>query len=157
MERHSVRGARSDLPTERCRPEARRSESAAFSHGMPWRHPPLPPLHCENPRAQFKPPMHCDASAGTPPAPRTPPTTRPNRARTLPHLSFVHSRRAMTPSARRKNKGTLRENTEALRKKQGTFLKQTGTLHHYPRSNLITPPTKSTKQQVHTINTPSAC
>lgn len=58
----------------------------SFSHGMPWRHPPLPPLHCENLRAQLKTLMHCDASAGTPPAPRTPPTTRPNRARTLPHL-----------------------------------------------------------------------
>ena len=105
MEWHSVRGARANQPTERRRTGARRSESAAFSHGMPRCVPPLPSLHCESPLSRFKTPMHRNASAGTSPAPGTLPTTRPNRARTLPHLPFVHSRRAMAPSARREKQG----------------------------------------------------
>ncbi len=88
---------------------------------MPWRHPPLPPLHCKNPRAQLKTPMHCDASAGTPPAPRTLPTTRPNRARTLPHLPFVHSRRAMAPSARREKQGDFSRKHGGSPEKAGNF------------------------------------
>ena len=93
---------------------------------MPWRHPPLPPLHGENPRAQFKTPMHCDASAGTPPAPLTPPTTRPNRARTLPHLPFVHSRRAMAPSARREKQGGSFAKAPVFSRKAGNFFETHG-------------------------------
>lgn len=93
---------------------------------MPWRHPPLPPLHCENPRAQLKTPMHCDASAGTPPAPRTPPTTRPNRARTPPTCAFVHSRHAMAPSARREKQGGSSRKQGGFREKAGNFFETNG-------------------------------
>lgn len=97
-----------------------------FSHGMPWRHPPLPPLHCENPRAQLKTPMHCDASAGTPPAPRTPPTTRPNRARTPSTCAFVHSRRAMAPSARREKQGDSFAKAPVFSQKAGNLFETDG-------------------------------
>ena len=97
-----------------------------FSHGMPWRHPPLPPLRCENPRAQLKTPMHCDASAGTPPAPRTPPTTRPNRARTPSACAFVHSRRAMAPSARREKQGGSFAKAPVFSQKAGNFFETNG-------------------------------
>ena len=93
---------------------------------MPWRHPPLPPLHCENPRAQLKTPMHCDASAGTPPAPRTPPTTRPNRARTLPHLrlrSLATRNGSFRPT--RKTRGLFAK-TRGLSRKQGGFREKAG-------------------------------
>lgn len=95
---------------------------------MPRRHPPLPPLHCENPRAQLKPPMHCDASAGTPPAPRTPPTTRPNRVRTLPTCAFVHSRRAMAPSARREKQGDSFAKAPVFSQKAGNLFETDGDL-----------------------------
>ena len=97
-----------------------------FSHGMPWRHPPLPPLHGENPRAQLKTPMHCDASAGTQPAPRTPPTTRPNHARTPPTCAFVHSRRAMAPSARREKQGGSFAKAPVFSRKAGNFFETHG-------------------------------
>ena len=93
---------------------------------MPWRHPPLPPLHGENPRAQLKTPMHCDASAGTPPAPRTPPTTRPNRARTPSACAFVHSRHAMAPSARREKQGCSSRKQGGFREKAGNFFETNG-------------------------------
>lgn len=93
---------------------------------MPWRHPPLLPLHCENPRAQLKTPMHCDASAGTPPAPRTPPTTRPNRARTPSACAFVHSRRAMAPSARREKQGGSFAKAPVFSRKAGNFFETHG-------------------------------
>lgn len=126
MERHSVRGARADQPTERRRTGARRSESAAFSHGMPRCVPPLPSLHCESPLSRFKTPMHHNAPAGTPPAPRTPPTTRPNRARTLPHLPFVHSRRAMAPSARREKHGDPFAKAPVFSRKAGNLFETDG-------------------------------
>ena len=93
---------------------------------MPWRHPPLPPFHCETPRAQLKTPMHCDASAGTPPAPRTPPTTRPNRARTLPHLrlrSLAARNGPFRPT--RKTRG-LFSKTRELSRKAGNFFETNG-------------------------------
>lgn len=93
---------------------------------MPRRHPPLPPLHCENPRAQLKTPMHCDASAGTPPAPRTPPTTRPNRARTLPHLrlrSLAARNAPFRPT--RKTRGLFAK-TRGLSRKAGNFFETHG-------------------------------
>ena len=130
MEWHSVRGARADQPTERRRTEARRSESAAFSHGMPRCVPPLPSLHCESPLSRFKTPMHHNAPAGTPPAPRTPPTTRPNRVRTLPHLPFVHSRRAMAPSARREKQGGFREKAGNFFETNGDFTSLSSLMPH---------------------------
>ena len=93
---------------------------------MPRRHPPLPPPHCENPRAQLKTLMHCDASAGTPPAPRTPPTTRPNRARTPPTCAFVHSRRAMAPSARQEKQGGSFAKAPVFSRKAGNFFETNG-------------------------------
>ena len=126
MERHSVRGARSNQPTERCRPEARRSKSAHFRTECRGAPPSLPPLRCENPRALLKTPMHCDASAGTPPAPRTPPTTRPNRARTPPTCAFVHSRRAMAPSARREKQGDSFAKAPVFSRKAGNFFETHG-------------------------------
>ena len=97
-----------------------------FSHGMPWRHPPLPPRHCENPRAQLKTPMHCDASSGTPPAPRTPPTTHPNRARMPSACAFVHSRRAMAPSARREKQGDSFAKAPVFSQKAGNLFETDG-------------------------------
>ena len=144
MERHSVRGARSDQPTERCRPEARRSESAHFRTGCRGATHRCRPFTAKNPRAQLKTPMHCDASAGTPPAPRTPPTTRPNRARTLPHLrlrSLAARNGPFRPT--RKTRGLFRESPPCFREKRGTFLKHTGTfssissLMHHLSSNKI--------------------
>lgn len=93
---------------------------------MPWRPPPLPPLHCENLRAQLKTPMHCDASAGTPPAPRTPPTTHPNCARTPPTCAFVHSRRAMAPSARREKQGDSFAKAPVFSQKAGNLFETDG-------------------------------
>lgn len=93
---------------------------------MPWRHPPLLPLHCENLRAQLKTSMHCDASAGTPPAPRTLPTTRPNHARTPPTCAFVHSRRAMAPSARREKQGGSFAKAPVFSQKAGNFFETNG-------------------------------
>ena len=93
---------------------------------MPWRHPPLPPLHCETPRAQLTTPMHSDASAGTPPAPRTPPTTRPNLARTPPTCAFVHSRRAMAPSARREKQGDSFAKAPVFSQKAGNLFETDG-------------------------------
>lgn len=93
---------------------------------MPWRHPPLLPLHCKNLRAQLKTSMHCDASAGTPPAPRTLPTTRPNHARTPPTCAFVHSRRAMAPSARREKQGGSFAKAPVFSQKAGNFFETNG-------------------------------
>ena len=93
---------------------------------MPWRHPPLPPLRCENLRVQLKTSMHCDASACTPPTPRTPPTTRPNRTRTPPTCAFVHSRRAMVPSARREKQGGSSRKQGDFREKAGNFFETSG-------------------------------
>lgn len=97
-----------------------------FSHGMPRRPPPLPPLRCENPRTQLKTSMHCDASAGTPPAPRTPPTTHPNRARTLPHLrlrSLAARNGPFRPT--RKTRGLFRE-SPVFSRKAGNFFETNG-------------------------------
>lgn len=109
---------------------------------MPWRHPPLPPLRCENPRAQLKTSMHCDASAGTLPAPRTPPTTRPNRARTPSTCAFVHSRRAKAPSARREKQGGFREKAGNFFETNGDFASLSSLMTHLS-SNKINKTTSS--------------
>ena len=128
MERHSVRGARADQPTERCRPEARRSESAAFSHGMPRCVPPLPSLHCESPLSRFKTPMHCNASAGTPPAPPHRRPLAPTVHERSPTCAFVHSRRAMAPSARREKQGGSSRKQGGSPEKAGNFFEIHGGL-----------------------------
>ena len=120
-----------------------------FSHGMPWRHPPLPPPHCENPRVQLKTSMHCDASAGPPPAPRSPPTTHPNRAQTPPTCAFVHSRRAMVPSARREKHGGSFAKAPVFSRKAGNFFEthrnfsSISSLMHHLSSNKIDKTTSS--------------
>lgn len=157
MERHSVRGARADQPSERRRPEARRSESALFRtgcHGATHRCRPFTAkTHALNSKRR--------CTATRPPARHPLPAHRrpftPYRARIPPPaLSFTRGAQWPLPPDE-KNKGTFRENTGALRKKQGTFLKQTGTLHHYPRSCLISAPTKLIKQQAIILISPSVC
>lgn len=157
MERHSVRGAHSDQPSERRRSGARRSESALFRTG------------CRGATHRCRP---FTAKAHSPGSKHRCTTTRqpalhPLPTHRRPFAPTVHERSPTCPSFTRgaqwplppgaKNKGALRENTGALRKKQGTFLKQTGTLHHYPRSCLISAPTKSTKQQALILISPSVC
>ena len=126
MERHSVRGARSDQPTERCRPEARRSESAHFRTGCRGAthrcHPFAAKTHALNSKRR--------CTATPPPALHPLPAHRRPLAPTVheryPTCAFVHSRRAMAPSARREKQGTLRENKGAFAKKQGTFFETNG-------------------------------
>ena len=157
MERHSVRGARADQPTERRRPGARRSESALFRtgcRGATYRCRPFAAkIHALNSNRR------CTATH--------PPALHPLPAHRRPLAPTVHERLPPAPSFTRgtqwplppdeKNKGALRENKGAFAKKQGTFLKQTGTLHHYPRSCLISAPTKLIKQQALILISPSVC
>ncbi len=88
---------------------------------MPWRHPPLPPLRCENPRAQLKTPMHCDASAGTSPASPHTADHSPQPCTPPPACAFVHSRRAMAPSARREKQGGSFAKAPVFSRKAGNF------------------------------------
>ena len=97
-----------------------------FSHGMPWRHPPLPPLHCENLRVQLKTSMHCDASAGTPPAPPHTADHSPQPCTNAPTCAFVHSRRAMAPSARREKQGGSFAKASVFSRKAGNFFETNG-------------------------------
>ena len=157
MERHSVRGARSDQPTERPRPEAQRSESAHFRTGCRGATHRCRPFAAKTQALNSK--RRCTATP--------PPALHPLPAHRRPLAPTVHERLPPAPLFTRgaqwplppdeKNKGALRENKGAFAKKQGTFLKQTGTLHHYPRSCLISVPTKSTKQQVLIQISPSEC
>lgn len=126
MERHSVRGARSDQPTERCRPEARRSESAHFRTGCRGATHRCRPFTAKTHAPNSK--RRCTATP--PPAlhplPRTPPITRPNRARTPPTCAFVHSRRAMAPSARREKQGDSFVKAPVFSQKAGNFFETNG-------------------------------
>ena len=157
MERHSVRGARSDQPTERCRPEARRNENAHFRAGCRGVTHRCRPFAAKT--YAFNSKRRCTATP--------PPALHPLPAHRRPLAPTVHERPPPAPSFTRgaqwslppdeKNKGALRENKGAFAKKQGTFLKQTGTLYHYPRSCLISAPTKSIKQQALILISPSMC
>ena len=157
MERHSVRGARADQPTERRRPEARRSESALFRTGYRGATHRCRPFTAKTHALNSK--RQCTATR--------PPARHPLPAHRRPLTPTVHERSPTCPSFTRgaqwplppneKNKGALRENKGAFAKKQGTFLKQTGTLHHYPRSCLISAPTKLIKQQAIILISPSVC
>ena len=105
MERHSVCGARSDQPTERCRSGARRNENAHFRtgcRGAPHRCRPFTAkTHALNSKRR--------CTATRPPALRPLPAHRRPLAPTVhersPTCAFVHSRRAMVPSARREKHG----------------------------------------------------
>ena len=157
MERHSVRGARSDQPTERCRPEARRSESAHFRTGCRGAthrcRPFAAKIHALNSKRR------CTATP--------PPALHPLPAHCRPLAPTVHERPPPAPSFTRgaqwplppdeKNKGALSRKPPCFREKRGTFLKHTGTFRHYPRSCLISAPTKLTKQQALILTSPSVC
>ena len=157
MERLSVRGARADQPIERRRPEARRNENAHFRTGCRGAPHRCRPFTAKTYALNSK--RRCTATR--------PPALHPLPAHCRPLAPTVHERLPPAPSFTRgaqcplpldeKNKGALRENKGAFSKKQGTFLKQTGTLHHYPRSYLISAPTKLSKQQVLIQIPPSVC
>ena len=152
-----MRGARSDLPTERRRPEARRSESAHFCTGCRGAthrcRPFTAKIHALNSNHR------CTATR--------PPALHPLPAHRRPLAPTVHERLPPAPSFTRgaqwplppdeKNKGTLSRKPPCFREKRGTFLKRTGTLHHYPHSRLISAPTRLTKQQVLIQISPSEC
>ena len=157
MERHSVRGARSDQPIERCRPEARRSESAHFRTGCRGATHRCRPFTAKT--YAFNSKRRCTATP--------PPALHSLPAHRRPLAPTVHERPPPAPSFTRgtqwplppdeKNTGALSRKPPCFRKKRGTFLKQTGTLHHYPRSCLISAPTKLIKQQALTLISPSVC
>ena len=109
MERHSVRGARSDQPTERCRPEARRSESAHFRTGCRGATHRCRPFAAKTHALNSK--RRCTA-------------TRPPALRPLP--AFVHSRRAMAPSARREKQGGSFAKAPVFSQKAGNFFETNG-------------------------------
>ena len=157
MERHSVRGARSDLPTERRRPEARRSKSALFCTGCRGATHRCRPFTAKTHALNSK--RRCTATR--------PPALHPLPAHRRPLAPTVHERPLPAPSFTRgaqrplppdeKNTGALSRKPPCFREKRGTFLKHTGTFRHYLRSYLISAPTKSTKQQVLTQISPSMC
>lgn len=126
MERHSVRGARSDQPTERRRPEARRSKSALFRTGCrdvshrcrlftAKAHSPGSKHRCTATRPPARHPL---------PPHRRPFT--PYRARIPPACTFFHSRRAMAPSARREKQGDFSRKQGGFREKAGNFFETNG-------------------------------
>ena len=128
MERHSVRGARSDQPTERCRPEARRSESAHFRTGCRGATHRCRPFTAKTHALNSK--RRCTATR--PPALRPLPAHRRPLAPTVhersPTCAFVHSRRAMVPSARREKQGGSSRKQGGFREKAGNFFEIHGGL-----------------------------
>ena len=128
MERHSVRGARSDQPTERCRPEARRSESAHFRTGCRGATHRCRPFTAKTHALNSK--RRCTATR--PPALRPLPAHRRPLAPTVhersPTCAFVHSRRAMAPSARREKQGGSSRKHGGSPEKAGNFFEIHGGL-----------------------------
>ena len=126
MERHSVRGARADQPSERRRPEARRSESALFRaecRGATHRCRPFTAkTHALNSNrrctATRLPALH------PLPAHRRP--LAPTVHERSPTCAFVHSRRAMAPSARREKQGGSSRKQGSFREKAGNFFETNG-------------------------------
>lgn len=126
MERHSVRGARSDPPTERRRPEARRNENAHFRTGCRGATHRCRPFAAKPHALNSK--RRCTAMP--------PPALYPLPAHRRPLAPTVHERPPPAPSFTRgaqrplppdeKNKGALRENKGAFAKKQGTFFETNG-------------------------------
>ena len=126
MERHSVRGARSDQPTERRRPEARRSESALFRTGCRGATHRCRPFTAKTHALNSN--RRCTATR--PPAPHPLPAHRRPLAPTVhersPTCAFVHSRRAMVPSARREKQGGSSRKQGDFREKAGNFFETNG-------------------------------
>lgn len=126
MERHSVRGARSDLPTERRRPEARRNENAHFRTGCRGAthrcHPFAAKTHALNSKRR--------CTATPPPALHPLPSHCRSLAPTVhgrsPTCAFVHSRRAKAPSARREKQGGSSRKQGGFREKAGNFFETNG-------------------------------
>lgn len=126
MERHSVRGARADQPSERRRPEARRSESALFRAGCRGATHRCRPFtakthalnsnrRCTTTRLPALHPL---------PAHRRP--LAPTVHERSPTCAFVHSRRAMAPSARREKQGGSSRKQGDFREKAGNFFETNG-------------------------------
>ena len=128
MERHSVRGARSDLPTERCRPEARRNENAHFRTGCRGATHRCRPFAAKTHALNSK--RRCTATP--PPALHPLPAPRRPLAPTVhersPTCVFVHSRRAMAPSARREKQGGSFAKAPVFSRKAGNFFETNGDL-----------------------------
>ena len=149
MERHSVRGARSDQPTERCRPEARRSESAHFRTGCRGATHRCRPFTAKTHALNSK--RRCTATR--PPALRPLPAHRRPLAPTVhersPTCAFVHSRRAMVPSARREKHGGSFAKAPVFSRKAGNFFEthrnfsSISSLMHHLSSNKIDKTTSS--------------
>lgn len=126
MERHSVRGARSDPLTECCRSGARRNESAHFRtgcRGAPHRCRPFAAkIHALNSKRR--------CTATRPPALRPLPAHRRPLAPTVhersPTCAFVHSRRAMAPSARREKQGDSFAKAPVFSQKAGNLFETDG-------------------------------
>jgi len=149
MERHSVRGARSDQPTERCRPEARRSKSAHFRTGCRGATHRCRPFTAKTHALNSK--RRCTATR--PPALRPLPAHRRPLAPTVhersPTCAFVHSRRAMVPSARREKHGGSFAKAPVFSRKAGNFFEthrnfsSISSLMHHLSSNKIDKTTSS--------------
>lgn len=126
MERHSVRGARSDPPTERRRPEARRNENAHFRTGCRGATHRCRPFAAKTHALNSK--RRCTAMP--PPALYPLPAHRRPLAPTVhersPTCAFVHSRRAMTPSARREKQGGSFAKAPVFSRKAGNFFEING-------------------------------
>ena len=121
MERHSVRGARADQPTERRRPEARRSESALFRTGCRGATHRCRPFTAKTHALNSK--RRCTATP--PPALHPLPAHCRPLAPTVhersPTCAFVHSRRAIAPSARREKQGDFSRKHGGSPEKAGNF------------------------------------
>lgn len=126
MEHHSVRGARSDPPTERRRPEARRSKSALFRTGCRGATHRCRPFTAKTHALNSN--RRCTATrlpALHPlPAHRRP--LSPTVHERSPTCAFVHSRRAMAPSARREKQGGSSRKQGGFREKAGNFFETNG-------------------------------
>ena len=149
MERHSVRGARSDPPTERRRPEARRNENAHFRTGCRGATHRCRPFAAKTHALNSK--RRCTAMP--PPALRPLPAHRRPLAPTVhersPTCAFVHSRRAMVPSARREKHGGSFAKAPVFSRKAGNFFEthrnfsSISSLMHHLSSNKIDKTTSS--------------
>lgn len=126
MERHSVRGARADQPTERRRSGARRSKSALFRTGCRGATHRCRPFTAKTHALNSK--RRCTATR--PPALHPLPAHRRPLAPTVhersPTCAFVHSRRAMVPSARREKQGDSFAKAPVFSQKAGNLFETDG-------------------------------
>ncbi len=119
MERHSVRGARSDPPTERRRPEARRNENAHFRTGCRGATHRCRPFAAKTHALNSK--RRCTAMP--------PPALYPLPAHRRPLAPTVHERPPPAPSFTRGAQRPLppdEKNKGALREKAGNFFETNG-------------------------------